>query len=93
MEEQEYKELTAVLKASGIPLGMRKKLQNLLDTEFLKDEKHMVGVKECVYCGGNTLVINSRTDEQGHVVRVRACQECKRQYKTVKVLAPIESEG
>lgn len=38
MSEQDYKELTAVLKESGIPLDMQKDFQRMLDKEFNKKE-------------------------------------------------------
>lgn len=39
MTEQEYKEMTLALKHSEIPLGMQKKIQRLLDKEFVENEK------------------------------------------------------
>ena len=35
MTEQNYKELTAVLKESGIPLDIQKELQRLVDKEYI----------------------------------------------------------
>lgn len=39
MTEQEYKELTAALNYSGIPCDMKKKLQRLIDKEFIENEE------------------------------------------------------
>lgn len=39
MTEQEYKELTAALKYSGIPCDIKKKLQRLIDKEFIENEE------------------------------------------------------
>lgn len=39
MEEQEYKELTAAVKESGIALKLQKELQRLIDKEFVKNKK------------------------------------------------------
>lgn len=39
MDEQTYKELTAAVKESGIPLDYQKELQRLLDEEYFKDKK------------------------------------------------------
>ena len=39
MTEENYKELTAAVKESGIPLQMQKELQRLLDKEFIENEK------------------------------------------------------
>lgn len=38
MTEQDYKEKTAALKESGIPLDMQKDFQRMLDKEFSKKE-------------------------------------------------------
>lgn len=39
MTEQEYKELTAAVKDSGIPLDMQKELQCLIDEKFKQEER------------------------------------------------------
>ena len=39
MTKQNYKELTAAVKESGIPLQMQKELQRLLDKEFIENEE------------------------------------------------------
>lgn len=39
MTEQEYKELTAAVKESGIALKLQKELQRLLDKEFTQNEE------------------------------------------------------
>ena len=38
MDEQTYKELTAAVKESGIPLDYQEELQGLLDEEYFKDK-------------------------------------------------------
>lgn len=41
MTEQNYKELTAAVRQSGIPLLLQKELQRLIDKEFIEnEEKH-----------------------------------------------------
>ena len=35
MDEQTYKELTAAVKESGIPLDIQKELQKLIDKEYI----------------------------------------------------------
>lgn len=39
MTEQEYKELTAAVKESGIAFKLQKELQKLIDKEYAKNEK------------------------------------------------------
>ena len=39
MTEENYKEITAAVKESGIPLQMQKELQRLLDKEFIENEE------------------------------------------------------
>ena len=39
IKEQEYKELTAAVKASGIPLDMQKELQSLIDEKIKQEER------------------------------------------------------
>lgn len=39
MTEKNYKEITAAVKESGIPLQMQKELQRLLDKEFIENEE------------------------------------------------------
>ena len=39
MTEQEYKELTAAVKESGIPLQLQKELQRLIDKELEQKER------------------------------------------------------
>lgn len=39
MKEQEFKELTAAIKASEIPLDLQKILQRLVDNEYIKNIK------------------------------------------------------
>lgn len=39
MTKQNYKELTAAVKESGIPLQMQKELQVLIDKEFKQEER------------------------------------------------------
>lgn len=39
MTEQEYKELTAAVKESGIALKLQKELQRLIDKEFTQNEE------------------------------------------------------
>ena len=39
MTEQEYKELTAAVKASGIPLDMQKELQCLIEEKIKQEER------------------------------------------------------
>lgn len=90
MSAQEYKELTTALKESGMPLDIRKKLQFFVDTEYI-GEAEKVGVKECINCGGDTLVCNSRVDQYGRIVRKRTCTSCKQFYNTIEVLEPIEA--
>lgn len=40
MTEQEYKELTAAVKESGIALKLQKELQRLIDKEFIGTEQN-----------------------------------------------------
>lgn len=46
MTEQKYKELTAAVKESGIPLPMQKELQDLLDKEFNKKRFEPAAIEE-----------------------------------------------
>ena len=39
MTEENYKEITAAVKESGIPLQMQKELQRLLDKQFIENEE------------------------------------------------------
>ena len=39
MKEQEYKELTAAVQESGIPLQMQKVLLSLIDKEYNKESR------------------------------------------------------
>lgn len=39
MTEQTYKELTAAVRESGIPLQLQKELQGLIDKEFEQKER------------------------------------------------------
>ena len=39
MAAQNYKELTAAVKASGIPLDMQKELQGLIDEKIKQEER------------------------------------------------------
>lgn len=39
MTEQEYRELTAAVKESGIALKLQKELQRLIDKEFVENKE------------------------------------------------------
>lgn len=54
MDEQTYKELTAAVKESGIPLDYQKELQRLLDEEYFKD-KNKEQKKKILQKEGNTV--------------------------------------
>lgn len=43
MTEQSYKEITAAIKYSGIPLDIQKEIQSLVDKEFIKEEESEEG--------------------------------------------------
>lgn len=48
-------------------------------------------IKYCPDCGVSSRVVDSRPDENGEIVRIRECPECRKRWVTCEILE--EREG
>lgn len=51
----------------------------------MKDEDLYTYVKKCMDCGGKTVVVDSRTQENGTILRRRVCSKCGTRFNTIEI--------